>query len=87
MLSQIPDDPETRLGRSDGARALTLAGFPTTASTLATKASRGNGPLYQLYGRRAIYTWKNLLEWAQANTSPSGRTATEHSLRAGVAND
>jgi len=85
MLSKIPRDPEAQLGRRDAAQALTEAGLITKPSTLATKASRGGGPPYRLYGRRAIYTWKDLLTWAEANTSPKHSNTSEH--RQGAAHD
>ena len=56
MIS-IPTDPNTRLRRNEAAKALTAAGFPVKASTLATKASRRNGPPFVLFGRRPLYRW------------------------------
>lgn len=40
-MTFIPDDPDTLLTRDQTAAALTTAGFPVRAKTLATKATRG----------------------------------------------
>jgi hypothetical protein len=67
------------LGRADTAKALTDAGFRVSPATLATKATRGGGPQYRLFGRRPLYRWGDALEWARgrlsktvANTSEAG---------------
>ncbi len=62
----IPDDPKALLTRDCVATALTTAGFPTAASTLATMACRGGGPEFKLYGRTPIYEWGTSLDWAKA---------------------
>jgi hypothetical protein len=75
MDISIPQDPDTQLTRGKTAAALTAAGFPIKPKTLATKATRGGGPPYRLFGPRAIYRWGDALEWAQARlTEP--RTST-----------
>jgi hypothetical protein len=50
-MINIPHNPNALLRRKQAAEALTAAGFPTSAATLATKASRGGGPTYRLFGR------------------------------------
>jgi hypothetical protein len=62
----IPKEPETLLTRRQTADALTEAGYPTSADTLATKATRGGGPPFQKFGPRALYTWGLALGWARA---------------------
>jgi hypothetical protein len=57
------------LTRDAVAAALTDAGFPVSAATLATKATRGGGPPYQLFGRRPLYRWGDVLEWARGRLS------------------
>jgi hypothetical protein len=57
------------LTRADVASALSEAGFPASAATLATKAVPGGGPPYQLFGRRPLYRWGAALEWAKARLS------------------
>jgi len=68
--SSIPESPEVLLSREGAAGALTAAGYVTSSATLATKATRGNGPPYRRYGKRTIYRWGDLIAWAEANTGP-----------------
>lgn len=75
--SLIPNNPEALLSREAAAQALTAAGYVTSASTLATKATRGNGPSYRKFGKRAIYRWGDLLAWAEANTAPLRHSTSE----------
>jgi hypothetical protein len=88
-------DYDTFLTRVALAAALTEAGFPVSGATLATKATRGGGPPYRLFGRRPLYRWGDALDWARsrlsapvANTSeatrPSGSPSAPFStLRGG----
>jgi hypothetical protein len=80
LLDQLT--PDSLLRRRDNAEALTASGFPTADSTLATKASRGGGPPYQLYGQIALYRWGDSLAWAQSRLSKPAGTAAEHGVRA-----
>jgi hypothetical protein len=76
MANQIPDSPDVFLRRAPTAEALTARGFPTKASTLATKATRGGGPPYRLFGRVPLYRWGDSLAWAQSRLSvPRGSTS------------
>jgi hypothetical protein len=68
-LTLIPDDPAALLTRDHTANALTEAGFPISRATLATKASRGGGPPYQLFGARVVYRWRSSLDWAKRRLS------------------
>jgi hypothetical protein len=70
-------DPEALLRRDATAQALTRAGFPTSSATLATKAVRGGGPPYQLYGRVPLYRWGAALAWAESRMSAPRRTTSE----------
>ena len=65
----IPHDPDALLLRAATAEALTEAGYPVSASTLATKASRGGGPPYRRFGPRPLYRWGDALTWAEARLS------------------
>jgi hypothetical protein len=67
--------PETRLTRGACAEALTHKGYPITPATLATLASRGGGPEYDVFGRTAIYTWGKALGWAQSRSKPRHSTS------------
>jgi hypothetical protein len=75
--SVIPNNLEALLSREAAAQALTAAGYVTSSSTLATKATRGNGPAYRKFGKRAIYRWGDLVAWAEANTAPLRHNTSE----------
>jgi hypothetical protein len=65
-----PPDSDTLLTRDQVAAALTAAGFPVSPKTLATKAVRGGGPPYQIFGtKRSLYRWGSALAWAQSRLS------------------
>jgi hypothetical protein len=76
-MSQIPTDPDALLTRSQTAAALTEAGFPTSPATLATKATRGGGPEFQLWGRIPLYRWRNSLKWAHSRLSKPVHATSE----------
>jgi hypothetical protein len=76
-MVDIPDHPDVRLTRERTAAALTALGYPVSARTLATKATRGGGPPYSLFGQRAMYRWGDALEWARSLTTPPRRTTAE----------
>lgn len=61
--------PDAMLSRIDSATALTEAGFPISSATLATKACRGGGPPYRLFGRKPLYRMSDLLAWAEGRCS------------------
>jgi hypothetical protein len=63
--------------RVQAAKFLNERGFPVTETTLATKNSRGGGPRYFKFGKYALYTGADLLEWATAGMGVSSSTATE----------
>jgi hypothetical protein len=75
--SVIPTDLNALLPRDATATALTEAGYPISKATLATMASRGGGPPYQMWGPRVIYRWGTSLAWAQARLSAPVRSTSE----------
>ena len=77
MATSIPDDPDAKLRRKQVAAALTALGFPTAEATLATKAVRGGGPPYRLFGRIPLYRWGDALAWAEGRLSPPRRNSSE----------
>ena len=77
MAWSVPNDPNTLLTREQTAMALTAAGYPIRAKTLATKATRGGGPPYRLFSRRALYCWSDALGWAQNATTAPRRSTSE----------
>jgi hypothetical protein len=76
----IPEDPDALLTRAKTADALTEVGFPITEATLATKATRGGGPPYQLFGPRALYRWADALLWAKGRLSAPRWSTSEGDL-------
>ncbi len=87
MASDTHIDPDTLLTRDAMAMALTARGYPVKAKTLATKATRGGGPPYRLFGVRPLYRLGDALDWAQGRLSQPIRSTSEASaLGAGQAN-
>jgi hypothetical protein len=76
-MTTIPTNPDTRLRRKEAADALRAAGFPVSDKTLATKASRGGGPPYRLFGRVPLYRWGDALAWAEGRLSGPRRSTSE----------
>lgn len=76
--------PTALLTRDAVATALTDAGFPISGATLATKATRGGGPPFRLFGRRPLYEWGAALDWAQSRLSEPAATTSEHAIRSGA---
>jgi hypothetical protein len=70
-------DPDARLTRRRAAEALTEEGYPTKEKTLATKASRGGGPPYEIWCGRAMYHWGPTLSWARDQLSEPRRSTSE----------
>lgn len=81
MVHPIPDTPDALLTRDATATALTAAGYPVKAKTLATKATRGGGPEYRLFSGRTLYRWGDALAWAQGATSAPRRSTSEADVR------
>jgi hypothetical protein len=75
--SIVPTDPNTLLTRQATSSALTAAGFPVAAATLATKATRGGGPPYSLFSCRALYRWGDSIAWARSNMTVPRRNTSE----------
>jgi hypothetical protein len=76
-MTVIPTDPEALLTRDETAAALTESGYPISAKTLATKASRGGGPPFHRFGPRVLYRWGASLRWAQERLSPAFLSTSE----------
>ena len=73
----VHEHPDTLLTRDALAKKLTEHGYPVKAKTLATKASRGGGPQYQLFGRKPLYRWGDGLDWAMGRLSKPIRSTSE----------
>jgi hypothetical protein len=72
-----PVQPSTLLRRTECAAALTEAGYPISAKTLATMATRGGGPPYRTFGRTVLYKWSEAIGWAEGRLSPPRHTTSE----------
>ena len=70
-------DPNTLLNSRDLAAALKNEGFKVAPATLATLASRGNGPAYQKFGRVPLYQWSAALAWARGRLSRPVHSSSE----------
>jgi hypothetical protein len=77
MTMPISTNPDTLLTRDQVAAALTAAGFPVKAKTLSTKATRGGGPPYRLFGTRPLYRWGDAIDWAQQRLTSPRRSSSE----------
>jgi len=77
MPFPIPDSLDALLRREATAEALTAAGFPTKAKTLATKASRGGGPQFSKWGPWPLYRWGDALAWAHSRLREPRCTTSE----------
>lgn len=77
MADHFPSNPDSLLTRDQTAEALTAYGFPTSAKTLATKATRGGGPPYRLFGRKPLYRWGDAMTWAEGRLSAPRRSTSE----------
>jgi hypothetical protein len=65
------------LDRQEAAAYLTARGQKTSKLFLQKLATVGGGPLYQLYGNRALYTPENLDAWADGRLSSPRRSTSE----------
>jgi hypothetical protein len=74
--------PDTLLTRNQVAEALTAAGYPVRAATLATKATRGGGPVYRLFGTKPLYRWGDALAWAGGRLSSLRRSTSDTAAQA-----
>jgi hypothetical protein len=73
----FPQNADALLTRTAAAAALTEAGFPVKAATLATKATRGGGPPYQTFGAKPLYRWGDALAWARGRLSVPRHSTSE----------
>lgn len=77
-MTTIPENPDALLTRATVALALTEAGYPISKNTLASKATRGGGPPYRLFGKRPLYRWGDSLAWAEARCTDAKHNSSEH---------
>jgi hypothetical protein len=72
-----PPSPDAKLNRDATAQSLTALGYKITPATLATKATRGGGPPFFLWGRKPLYRWGDALAWAEGRLSKPVRSTSE----------
>jgi hypothetical protein len=65
------------LDRREAAEFLTAHGFRTSWRTLQKMATVGGGPLYRVFGGRAVYAADDLNAWAEAKLSPPRRSTSD----------
>jgi hypothetical protein len=74
-------DPRTFLTRFQVAETLELCGIPMSSDTLATKATRGGGPPFRIFGKSAVYQWADVVAWVIETMGEPARTTSEHRAR------
>jgi hypothetical protein len=74
-LVMIPANLDTLLTRAVAAAALTAAGYRVSKATLASKATRGGGPRYRLFGRQPLYRWGDLIDWVESRCTEPERVS------------
>jgi hypothetical protein len=84
MNTSVSIDDQRLLTRAGVAAALTDAGFPISPSTLATLATRGNGPPFRRFGIRVLYPWLSTLEWARGRLGPPTANTSADRKREGL---
>ena len=69
--------PDTMLTRDKAAAALSEMGYPVSKASLATMASRGGGPIFRRFSKRALYRWTDLVIWAETRCSAPRNSTSE----------
>ena len=70
------DDLGRFLTRPEAAAWLRERGLPISPATLATRVTRGGGPVAYRFGSTVVYPIEALAEWAEAQLRPAGRHAS-----------
>ena len=52
---------------------------------LGTKATRGGGPPFRIFGKSAVYQWADVVAWVRETMGEAACTTAEHRAREGVA--
>ena len=71
------DTIERRFTRREASAFLKERGYPVAENTLMKYATVGGGPVFEKFGRRALYTEAELLAWATGKTT-RGANTSEH---------
>lgn len=65
------------LTRAEAADFLTRRGLRISKNTLQKMATVGGGPVYQIFGNRALYRPEALVQWAEAKLTPPRSSTSE----------
>jgi hypothetical protein len=69
---------ERYLTRIEAAAYLTERGLPQSPNTLQKYVTVGGGPIYRIWGHKALYTLADLDAFAEAKLSAPRRTTSDH---------
>ena len=69
-------------GRRDISELLKAHGYPVPVRQLEKMATAGNGPLYRLFSRKALYAADEALAWAESRLSAPRTNTSEASANA-----
>ena len=75
-MSSIPTN-DALLTRRQLSAALKELGISIAHTTLATKATRGDGPPFHKFGSSALYRWSEVQEWVEARLSAPRKSTSE----------
>lgn len=73
---------KVRTGPGSATEFLNGLGIPMKLNTLQDMACKGNGPRYRIVNGRALYSEKDLLEWAENHNEEPAPRVPMASLRA-----
>ena len=82
QLEKLSDlSPDALMTRSQLSEKLLLIGIRHAPATLATKAVRGGGPPYRVFGSKPMYRWGDALLWATSRLSALCANTAEARVR------
>ncbi len=73
----MSDTDTRRFDTKQAAEFLSGLGFKTAPATLCKLRCIGGGPPFQSFGRKPLYTGKNLLAWVEKKTSALRRSTSD----------
>jgi hypothetical protein len=74
-MNQPITETDKPIPTEEASRFLDAIGFPISPATLATKRTRGGGPLFLKAGARVLYRPSALRQWAASNTRELSNTS------------
>ena len=70
-------DVEMRLSRKEASEFLSKRGYRVAVQTLAKYATLGGGPVFESFGRKALYKPDDLLAWVASRSSGPRRSTSD----------